>query len=68
MNSGKATLIDDTLFGNSATYGGGIGNHATVTLDDVTIAGNTAVTGRRRHRQRRRGDAEQHHRGQQQWR
>ena len=32
-------------FGNSATFGGGIGNHATVMLTNVTIAGNSAVDG-----------------------
>ena len=42
---GTATLINDTLFGNSATYGGGIGNHATVALTNVTIAGNSAAKG-----------------------
>ena len=33
------TLIDSTFFGNSASFGGAIGNHTTVVLTNVTIVG-----------------------------
>ena len=45
--SGTATLTNDTLSGNSATYdGGGIDNHGTLTAVNTTIAYNAGLCGR----------------------
>jgi CSLREA domain-containing protein len=44
-SNGTATLSNDTISGNSTTYfGGGIENGGTLTLQYVTLVGNTAPT------------------------
>ena len=45
LNDGHGDADGCHLVGNLANFGGGIGNHTTLTLDDDTIAGNTAANG-----------------------
>jgi hypothetical protein len=43
-NSGEATLVESTVFGNQAGNGGGVATKlGTVTLEHGTVSGNTAV-------------------------
>jgi hypothetical protein len=44
-NNGTLTLVDCTIFANSAVAGGGIDNEGTLTLTNSTVSGNTATGG-----------------------
>jgi hypothetical protein len=46
QHGGSATLVNSTLWGNSASRGGGIYNYATVTLTNTTVTANSVSGGK----------------------
>ena len=61
-NNGTVTLTNSTVWGNTpATAEAAFVNYGTVTLTNSTVSGKTAGGRRRRHFERRDGDADEQH-------